>query len=105
MNKYLHISIGMANMIVNMILICLGGIFFGMDMLLYAVISLLVASYVIDKVTIGISDNKVFYIITDKPLDVQEYVNGKLRIKVSILGTACSQDALFMDFLSSTLLT
>ncbi len=84
-HKYLHISIGMANTVVNTILICLGGIFFGIDVVLYAVISLLVASYVVDKVTIGISDNKVFYIITDKPLDVQEYVNRKLNYDITIV--------------------
>ena len=85
MNKYLHISIGTANMTVNGILICLGGVFFGMDMILYAIISLIVASYVVDKVTIGISDNKVFYIITDKPLDVQEYVNSKLSYDITVV--------------------
>ena len=41
---------------------------------LYAIISLLVSSYIVDKVIIGISDNKVFYIITDKPLEIREYI-------------------------------
>lgn len=85
MNKYLHISIGTANTIINATLICIGGIYFGMDMILYAVISLLVASYVVDKITIGISDNKVFYIITDRPFDVQEYVNNKLSYDITIV--------------------
>ena len=85
MNKYLHVSIGTANNIINITLICLGGLFFGMDMVMYAIISLLVASYVVDKVTIGVSDNKVFYIITEKPLEVKEYVNDKLNYDITVV--------------------
>lgn len=85
MNKYLHVSIGTANNIINITLICLGGFFFGMDMVMYAIISLLVASYVVDRVTIGVSDNKVFYIITERPLDVKEYVNDKLNYDITVV--------------------
>lgn len=85
LNKYLHISIGTANTIINVVLIGLGGFLFGMEKALYAIISLLVSSYVVDKVTIGISDNKVFYIITKKPLEVQEYVNNKLNYDLTIV--------------------
>ena len=85
MNKYLHVSIGTANNIINITLICLGGFFFGMDMVMYAIISLLVASYVVDKVTIGVSDNKVFYIITERPLEVKEYVNDRLNYDITVV--------------------
>ena len=74
-SKYLHISVGMATIIVNMIL----------TSALYAVISLLVASYIVDKVIIGISDNKVFYIVTDKPLEVRDYVMDKLHYSVTVV--------------------
>ena len=85
MNKYLHISIWMANKIINGILISLGGFFFGIDKAIYAITSLLVASYIVDKITIGISDNKVFYIITERPLAVKEYVNEKLFYDVTLI--------------------
>ena len=85
MNKYLHISIGSANNIINITLICLGGFFFGIEKAIYAVISLVIASYVVDKVTIGVSDNKVFYIITEKPLEVLEYVTEKLNYNLTIV--------------------
>ena len=85
MNRHLHISIGNANNIVNTILICLGGFFFGLEKAIYAIISLLVASYIVDRVTIGISDNKVFYIITDKPMEVKEYVNDKLNYDITLV--------------------
>ena len=85
LNKYLHISIGTANTIINVVLIGLGGFFFGLEKALYAIVSLLVSSHVVDRVTIGISDNKVFYIITERPLEVQEYVNNKLNYDLTIV--------------------
>ncbi len=85
MSKYLHISIGNANNMINIVLICLGGLFFGLEKAIYAIISLLVSSYVVDRVTIGISDNKVFYIITDKPMEVKEYVNEKLNYDITLV--------------------
>ena len=85
MSKYLHISLGTSNAIINVILISLGGVYFGIDKAIYAIISLLVASYIVDRVTIGISDNKVFYIITDKPFEVKEYVNDKLNYDITLV--------------------
>ena len=84
-HKYFHMSIGTANNVINIVLISLGGFLFGFEKAIYAIISLLTSSYMIDKVTIGISDNKVFYIITDKPMDVQEYVNNKLNYDITIV--------------------
>ena len=84
-HKYFHMSIGNANTIINVVLISLGGFFFGIEKAIYAIISLLVSSYIVDKVTIGISDNKVFYIITDKPFEVQEYVTDKLNYNLTVI--------------------
>lgn len=84
-SKYMHISVGMATMIVNLILIGVSAFIFGFTSALYAIISLLVASYIVDKVIIGISDNKVFYIITDKPLEVRDYVMDKLHYSITIV--------------------
>ena len=85
MSKYLHISIGTSNAIINTIIICLGGFYFGLENAIYAIISLLVAAYIVDRVTIGISDNKVFYIITEKPLEVSDYVNEKLNYDLTVV--------------------
>ena len=85
MSKYLHVSLGTSNAIINVVLISLGGFYFGMEKAVYAIISLLVAAYIVDRVTIGISDNKVFYIITDKPLEVKTYVNDKLNYDITLV--------------------
>ena len=85
MKKYLYMSIGSSSNIVNGLLIVVSGFIFGINSAIYAVISLLVSSYVIDKVIIGISDNKVFYIITDKPLEIKEYIIDKLHYSVTVI--------------------
>lgn len=85
MHKYFHISIGLATIIVNIILIIVSGFLFGLESAMYALIALLISSYIVDRVTIGISDNKVFYIITDKPLEVKEYIYDKLHYEVTVV--------------------
>ena len=83
MNKYFHISIGNAGIIVNSLLIISSSFIFGLQSALYSIVALLVSSYIVDRVIIGISDNKVFYIITKRPLEVRDYIMDKLHYSVT----------------------
>lgn len=83
--KYFYISVGNSGLIVNGIMIIISGFMFGLNNAIYAIISLLVSSYIVDKVVIGISDNKVFYIITNKPLEIKEYISDKLHYSVTVI--------------------
>lgn len=85
MYKYLHISIGLSSIIINSILIISSGLVYGFESILYAIVSMIVSSYIIDKVIIGISDNKVFYIITNKPLEVRDCIIDKLHYSVTVV--------------------
>ena len=85
MHKYLHISVGIATIVVNAVLIVGACFVFGVESAMYSLIVLLVSSYMLDKVLIGISDNKVFYIVTNKPLEVKEYVYDKLHYDVTVI--------------------
>ncbi len=85
MQKYFHISVGKASTIVNAILVITSGFVYGADKAIYALISLLVSSYIVDKVIIGISDNKVFYIVSEKPYEVCDYITDNLHYKVTML--------------------
>ena len=85
MKKYFYLSMGNSSNILNGILIIVSGFVFGMNNAIYALISLLVSSYIVDKVIIGISDNKVFYIITNKPLEIREYIMDKLHYSVTVI--------------------
>ena len=85
MNKYFYLSVGTSGLIINVLLI-IGSIFiFGFSNAIYAVISLLVSSYVVDRFMIGVSNNKVFYIITDKPLEIRDYIVNNLHYSTTIV--------------------
>lgn len=85
MYKYFRISIGKSSRIINGILIILSGLFFGFDKILYAIIGLYVSSYVTDKVLLGISECKTFYIVTDKEKEVNEFIINNLGHSATII--------------------
>ena len=84
-SKYFKISIGNANLILNFIIIMLGSYIFGISNALYAVIALYISSIAMDKVILGISDSKAFYIITSKENEVKEFIMSNLGHSVTLL--------------------
>ncbi len=85
LNKKFKISIGKANLICNMTIIIASIFIFGLDRCIYAFIGLYVASYVGDRIMIGISRNKAFYIITSKPNLIKDYFVNNLNRTVTIV--------------------
>ncbi|MBQ4031671.1 MAG: YitT family protein [Bacilli bacterium] len=85
MNKYFKISIGNANLGLNFLIILLGTFIFGIPNLLYALIALYISSIIMDKVILGISDSKAFYIITSKEEEVKEFIMSELGHSVTLL--------------------
>lgn len=77
-NRYVGFSIG-RSMFVSDGLIVLSGIFvFGIVNSMYAGIVLFLLSKLSDRVILGIGKSKAFYIITDEPDKVKDYVVNKL---------------------------
>lgn len=85
MNKYLKVSIGNASLIINSFIIIFGALIFGIVNSIYAVIALIISSFITDRVILGISRNKTFYIVTDKDKEVKDYILKKLNHGVTIL--------------------
>lgn len=82
--KYFKVSMGNA-LIMTDGLIVLGGAFvFGFTKLMYALIVLYIISILTDKVILGISDSKAFYIITEKDDEVKDYVINGLHHSVTV---------------------
>ena len=79
-----NIAISKTSLIVNGIVIVLGGYFFGSLNAMYAIILLYISNLVLDKVLLGISNNKAFYIITSKEEQVSDYIINKLHHNVTI---------------------
>ena len=83
--KYMHTSIGNAMLIVDGSIVLVGGFVFGWTNMLYAIIVLYILSIITDKIMLGISKSKAFYIITRKPNDVIEYIVNNLNHTVTIV--------------------
>lgn len=77
------ISIAKSSLIINIIIVLIGSIFFGLTNALYAIIFLYINSIVVDKVLLGISNNKAFYILTEKEKEVKEYIIEGLKHTVT----------------------
>lgn len=84
-SKYSKISIGKAMLIINTIIIGTSGIVFSINSIMYALISLYIISIITDKVLLGISEDKVFFIVTDKEDEIKDYIVDNLKHTVTVL--------------------
>ena len=58
---------------------------FGLNKAIYSGIGLYISSYIGDKIMLGVSQNKAFYIITNKVKDVKEYIINNLNYTVTVV--------------------
>ncbi len=77
------ISISKVNFFSNMVIVLLGAYYYGIENIIYAFIVLYIISIVIDRVLLGISKHKVFYIMTSKEEEVKNYLLKNLGQKVT----------------------
>lgn len=82
--KYFHTSIGNAMLIVDGSIVVIGGFVYGWNSMLYAIIVLYLLSFITDKIMLGISKSKAFYIITDEEEKVKDYIMNELGHGVTI---------------------
>lgn len=78
-SKYLKMSIGNAMLITDGLIILSGVFVFGWTQVMYSLISLYIISMMTDKVILGISQRKAFYIITNEEDEVKKYVMNELN--------------------------
>lgn len=82
--KYFNIPVSESSFVINMIVVLIGGFFFGFTIVMYAMIILFIMSLLMDRVLLGISNNKAFYIITSKDQDVKDYIIEQLHHSVTV---------------------
>ena len=83
-SKYLKIGIGTSMLYCDGLIILLSSFFFGATKLLYSIIILYIISIMSDKIILGISDSKAFYIITDEEKAIKEYILKYLNHGVTV---------------------
>lgn len=83
-SKYLHVSLGTAMLMSDGLIVLSSVFFFGINQLMYAIIVLYIISILTDKVLLGISNSKAFYIIAEKDDEIKEYILKYLNHGVTI---------------------
>jgi uncharacterized membrane-anchored protein YitT (DUF2179 family) len=85
-NEKLKIQMGKCVFLIDTIIVISGGFVFGIRTMLYAIIIIYISSKITDKVILGISSKKMFYIMTNKPQEVKEYITQELKYGITELG-------------------
>lgn len=85
LNKYCKMSIGHANLIVNAAILVFGAFVFGVDKTIYALCTIYIYSMITDRVMLGVSKSKTFYIVTDNDDEVKEFIINKLGHSATII--------------------
>lgn len=77
-SKYLKVSMGNALLMSDGLIVFSGIFVFGLTKFMYALVTLYIISILTDKVLLGISDSKAFYIIAEKEEEIKEYILEEL---------------------------
>ena len=83
-SKYCKVSMGTALLMSDGLIVLCGGFVFGIVKLMYAFIVLYAISLFTDKVMLGISDSKAFYIIAENYDEIKKYILNELGHGVTI---------------------
>lgn len=83
--KYSNFNIGSLGFSLNLIIVIIGALIFGLPQALYTIISLFIQSTVLDRVLKGFSSKKLLLILTRKEKEIIDYVIKDLNRGVTSL--------------------
>lgn len=84
LTKYLKISTGSAMLFTDGLIVLSSKLVHTWQMVMYGIIILYIVSTISDKVIIGVSQTKAFYIVTEKDKEVKEFLNSLGDTGVSV---------------------
>lgn len=84
LKKYYNIPIATTSAFMNTIIVIIGALFFGWTKAMYALILIYINSLVINKILLGISNNKAFYIVATETDKIKDYIIRTLGHSVTI---------------------
>lgn len=85
LNKYFKISISGANFVINTVIVLFGGYYFGIDMILYAVILLYISKMVTNAIILGISTQKAILFRSTKIDLINSYIKDNYMVEPIII--------------------
>jgi len=83
-SKYAKVSMGTAMLMSDGLIVLSGVTIFGVNKLMYAIIVVYLIGMLTDRVLLGISNSKAFYIIAEKEEEIRNYVLNELGHGVTI---------------------
>ncbi len=83
-SKYCKITIGRSMLFSDGLIVLAASYFFGINHMLYSILVLYITSMMSDRIILGISDSKMFMIVTEKDEQVKDYIIKKLGHTVTI---------------------
>lgn len=84
LNKYFKLSIGKSMLYTDGTITLSSALVFGTNKMMYAIIVLYIVSIMSDRVILGISDSKAFYIVTDEEKAIKDYILKYLNHGVTV---------------------
>lgn len=84
-NHFNNFDIGQLGFAINMCIVVIGALFFGLPRALYTVISIYIQSIILDKVLKGFSTKKLLMILTEKEDDIIEFIINDMNRGVTTL--------------------
>lgn len=85
--KYFNVSTTTANFTYSFIILLFGLFVFGFENFIYAIIILVISNEIIDKITLGVSMSKVFFIYSKKLSEIKKIIINEYDSGVTILET------------------
>lgn len=85
-SKYFNVPRGQSSFIVNFLVIVFGGVTFGFSKAVYSVLIIYINSQLVDRILMGISDSKMFYIVTKKEQEIKNLIR-EMKSGYTILKT------------------
>lgn len=83
--KYESFEFGTTSFIINMLIVSIGAVFFGIYSALYTLFSIYISSFVIDRVLKGFSRQKLVMIITNQEKKISDNIMYTLKRGVTLL--------------------
>ena len=81
--KY-KIPMGKTNFVINSVIVLIGGYYFGITMIMYAIIINYINSIIVDKILLGISKNKSIYIDKKKSDEIKKFIINEMHHSITV---------------------
>ena len=100
LDRNINVNYSIITFVTDILVIIAGGIVFGLNAFIYSAISIFIYRLMIDKVNIGIGDNRSFYIITKYADEIKKMITDELGHGATILKGkgAYSNDSKYIIF-------